>query len=430
MSGSQTGGDKPIKLEDKSGDKSPAPGDSKTGTILQGGSHGELTELMEFNPDEFLPEDVPVIDPKYLDPDLVSATALPRVRLASRRNNGFRRRSTENPAARRSLSPTRSRESPEDCITDIRKGSKYFLPNDAAEQDRLDLQHRAFTVLLGDRLYLAPIKEPRRVLDLATGTGIWAIDFAREHPQAEVIGTDLSLIQPETALPNVKFIREDVDDPWVFPYKFDYIHARHCLTCFDNPKGVMEQAFQFLEPGGWIEYLDGKRAWMALTRVRWLHGGSLWPRPATDRNMPIGTAIQRWAQLFSQGMIRKGRNPNVAKSYKRWMQEIGFVDAVERVLAAPQGGWAKDPKLKLAGREHANADRRFIERDIYDGVRGISFAMLRSAGMSTEEIDKMVDEVRLDLLSPHVHTYVPIRCVYARKPLDGEVVGSTKDRDP
>lgn len=33
------------------------------------------------------------------------------------------------------------------------------------------------------------------VIDIGTGTGIWAIDFADEHPESEVIGTDLSPIQ-------------------------------------------------------------------------------------------------------------------------------------------------------------------------------------------------------------------------------------------
>jgi len=34
-------------------------------------------------------------------------------------------------------------------------------------------------MLLGGELYLAPIPEnPQRVLDLGTGTGIWAIEFA------------------------------------------------------------------------------------------------------------------------------------------------------------------------------------------------------------------------------------------------------------
>lgn len=60
----------------------------------------------------------------------------------------------------------------------------------------MDLQHKAFTIYLGGALYRAPIGRPEHVLDIATGTGIWAIKFAQEHPQATVIGTDLSMIQP------------------------------------------------------------------------------------------------------------------------------------------------------------------------------------------------------------------------------------------
>jgi hypothetical protein len=38
------------------------------------------------------------------------------------------------------------------------------------------------------------------VLDIGTGTGAWAIDFADEYPKAEVIGTDLSPIQRTLSL--------------------------------------------------------------------------------------------------------------------------------------------------------------------------------------------------------------------------------------
>jgi ubiquinone/menaquinone biosynthesis C-methylase UbiE len=40
-----------------------------------------------------------------------------------------------------------------------------------------DLQHHSFKVMLDGKLNLAPISNPKRVLDLATGTGIWAIEF-------------------------------------------------------------------------------------------------------------------------------------------------------------------------------------------------------------------------------------------------------------
>jgi hypothetical protein len=56
--------------------------------------------------------------------------------------------------------------------------SGYKFPNDEREQDRLDLFHSMFRHMLGNRLFLAPIKEgPLRVLDIGTGTGIWAIEF-------------------------------------------------------------------------------------------------------------------------------------------------------------------------------------------------------------------------------------------------------------
>jgi tRNA G46 methylase TrmB len=36
----------------------------------------------------------------------------------------------------------------------------------------------------------------QQVLDIGTGTGIWAIDYADAHPDSTVIGVDLSPIQP------------------------------------------------------------------------------------------------------------------------------------------------------------------------------------------------------------------------------------------
>jgi len=41
-----------------------------------------------------------------------------------------------------------------------------------------DLQHHLYGLTLDQKLYLAPIKEDlQNVLDLGTGTGLWAIEF-------------------------------------------------------------------------------------------------------------------------------------------------------------------------------------------------------------------------------------------------------------
>ncbi|KAF4993763.1 hypothetical protein FGRMN_6237 [Fusarium graminum] len=96
------------------------------------------------------------------------------------------------------------------------KEGKYHLPNDQVENERLDLQHHLFLLTFGDRLGLAPPNRAdtpaKRVLDLGTGTGIWVIDYADENPGAEIIGVDLSPIQPNFVPPNARFIIDDIDE--------------------------------------------------------------------------------------------------------------------------------------------------------------------------------------------------------------------------
>ena len=84
------------------------------------------------------------------------------------------------------------------------------------------------------RLYLAPLqKDIKQALDIGTGTGIWAIDFADEFRETTVIGSDLSPIQPTTVPPNCGFILEDCEaTEWDYePDFFDYIHIRTMFGC-------------------------------------------------------------------------------------------------------------------------------------------------------------------------------------------------------
>ena len=55
------------------------------------------------------------------------------------------------------------------------------LAHEQQEKDRMDIFHKLYLVARKDQLHRAPLIPnwgPPRILDLGTGTGIWAIDMA------------------------------------------------------------------------------------------------------------------------------------------------------------------------------------------------------------------------------------------------------------
>lgn len=94
------------------------------------------------------------------------------------------------------------------------QAGKYAFPNDEVELERMDIEHHNQMLQLDGALHLAPLETPREILDLGTGTGIWAMDMGDKYPSAQVIGTDLSPVQPEWTAPNVQFVVDDFEQEW------------------------------------------------------------------------------------------------------------------------------------------------------------------------------------------------------------------------
>lgn len=56
----------------------------------------------------------------------------------------------------------------------------YNFPNDEMEQEREDMKHAMVKLLCSQRLSFAPIGDyPQKILDIGTGTGVWAIESRR-----------------------------------------------------------------------------------------------------------------------------------------------------------------------------------------------------------------------------------------------------------
>jgi ubiquinone/menaquinone biosynthesis C-methylase UbiE len=142
----------------------------------------------------------------------------------------------------------------------------YVLGESEAEISRLNFQHYMFRYAFGED-YSAPIRAPRDILDVASGTGRWAREIARRFPQANVVGFDInrdlleaSLAEGLDVMPeNCAFAHGDALQR--FPFQdglFDFVMARACSSFIPAAQWpqVIGEMIRVTRPGGWIEVRD------------------------------------------------------------------------------------------------------------------------------------------------------------------------------
>ena len=193
----------------------------------------------------------------------------------------------------------------------------YVLPNDETEQDRMDLHHHVFRLTLGGRLFRAPITgNPQRCLDVGTGTGIWAIEFADEFPGCEVLGNDLSPIQPVWVPPSCKFEVDDVESEWLYrpDEAFDFIHGRGMGGSIQDWPKFYEQAYTHLKPGGWIESQEYE-TWVS----------------SDDGTIEDCPYVKQWQVVVNDSAEKFGKRMLVAGEQKQHMIDAGFSDVRDDV---------------------------------------------------------------------------------------------------
>ncbi|KAL2014012.1 hypothetical protein VTN00DRAFT_1537 [Thermoascus crustaceus] len=270
---------------------------------------------------------------------------------------------------------------------------RYLIPNDEEEKDRLDMIHEMMMTMTGRKLFLAPIGEsPQRVIDLGTGTGIWAIEFADEFPAAEVIGNDLSPIQPTQVPPNLRFIVDDFEDEWLYEnQKFDFIHARF-LTCSVRDYGrLLEQCYKHAAPGGWVEFQD----WDA----------RVYSEDGTIKN----TSIEQYYDTIIHAFEKAGYVACPGPRLEEWFRKAGFVDIHVVKYQIPMGTWPKDRHLKILGTWN------LMEAET--GFQAAAMAVLtRYEGWTEDEVNILVAKTKNDARNRDIHAFFYFYVVYGRKP--------------
>lgn len=146
----------------------------------------------------------------------------------------------------------------------------YVLPKDPAEGDRLDLQHHLLQVVIR-RNYHAPVRSPRSILDVATGTGIWGRELAQQFPRAQVIGIDIDRTPLERALerlgPNGRFPEnfrfQEADVLKGLPFeneRFDFVHSRLMIgfVPWNQWPSVVADMARVTRRGGYVEIVESE----------------------------------------------------------------------------------------------------------------------------------------------------------------------------
>ncbi|KAK0711774.1 S-adenosyl-L-methionine-dependent methyltransferase [Lasiosphaeris hirsuta] len=296
------------------------------------------------------------------------------------------------------------------------RAGQYLLPNDELEQERLDITHHLFSLTLNGALCVSKLDAPKRILDLGTGTGIWAIDVGDLYPAAEVIGTDLSPIQSRWFVPhptphpfrvpnprrdtyppahrvpsNVRFEIDDATLEWTFPRAhFDFIHARTLGGAIADWPALLRRCHKHLVPGGQLEVSEGRTDF-------WCDDGSL----------PADSATSKWLTEFRR--LARPLGFDISPKLPGMLKEAGFTDVEFRQRVVPCGTWPKDPALKEIGRWF---QIQFLEM----ALESYSLALFtREGGWTSEETQVLFAKVRKELRSNMFHIYTYTAFVTGKK---------------
>jgi SAM-dependent methyltransferase len=267
----------------------------------------------------------------------------------------------------------------------------YILPKDQTEDDRLDLQHHFYRLILRGN-YCAPLRQPRMILDVACGTGIWGREMAREFPQTQVINFDIDRAPVDAALQrlgptgqipaNFRFLEADAFQPFPFePGLFDFTHARliGSFTPVARWPDVVAEMIRVTRPGGYVELVDFEIG-----------------QSPSQAVMALGEAMGRL-------MTARGLHPGSAPYLAGYLRQAGLEGVRER-------------RAIVGGGPRGSREQGLLITDILATFANLQPLVVKVGVLSDADYTALLERAREEARA--LGAWLPIVCAFGRKPLE------------
>jgi cyclopropane fatty-acyl-phospholipid synthase-like methyltransferase len=263
----------------------------------------------------------------------------------------------------------------------------------ATEHERLELQSAAIDHMMHDTPCHAPLHNPKRILEVGSGTGAMTRQLAAKYPSAEVISNDLSPLPNQETLPeNASFIQGDfltlaTDSALLATESFDYVFSRMLVYGMSDWPAYISQAKSLVSTGGFLELqeLDTSTFWGA------------------DQNaLPKSPGMSEMASVFAS----RGLDVAVAPKLGGYVRDAGFVDVQVKEFRWSYGTWREHPETEMM----AKFSTKYLGKANFGAYKRVLGPQKTGDQLAVVESDMMRDFAEHD--GKHMRFWV----VVARKP--------------
>lgn len=277
-------------------------------------------------------------------------------------------------------------------------------------------------------------------------------DFADEFLKADVVGTDITPIQPCWVPANVKFELDDCNLEWTWPDNtFDFVHGRMLIGIIEDWYEFHRQAFRTCKPGGTYPRTPSIHLLSIDSHSQNSHAGYVETFVAStsfhcdDGTVKEDSAMSQWGKVWREGGRKLGRTFEAYENdlQRKAMEAAGFVDIEYKDYFVPMGGWGDDkeaaekglwckitveadlegelPFARAASTQFASRTLSLTMSDL-TGLMLIFFAGYTNyifnviVGWTPEETNAYTDQLKKEWSNPNIHGYFWARSAWGRKP--------------